>query len=136
MLPRDLLDLGDLVDYITDLGYAAAAAGEFSLEANEYRAAYDRLYALYRQVASTRETIEANVSAILPEQVSPVIKGVGNGTLAVRKATSESRGGGLTQQVFALQASLATILNGMRQTYATTIGADHDGAQHLAGANK
>jgi hypothetical protein len=136
MLPPDLLDLGDLVDYITDLGYAAAAAGEFSLEANEYRAAYDRLYALYREVASARETIEAEASAMFPEQVSPVIKGVGKGALAVRQATSDSRGGALSQQVLALQANLATILNGMHQTYATTIRADRDGAQHLAGANK
>ena len=65
-----------------------------------------------------------------------VIRGVGRGALAVRQATSESRGGGLTQQVFALQARLATILNGMHHTYATTIGADHDGAQHIAGATK
>ena len=136
MLPRDLLDLGDLVDYITDLGYAAAAAGEFSLEANQYRAAYDRLYALYREVDSAREYIEAEALKVLPEQVSPVIRGVGRGALAVRQATSESRGGGLTQQVFALQARLATILNGMHHTYATTIGADHDGAQHIAGATK
>ena len=69
MLPRDLLDLGDLVDYITDLGYAAAAAGEFSLEANQYRAAYDRLYALYREVDSAREYIEAEALKVLPEHM-------------------------------------------------------------------
>ena len=73
MLPRDLLDLGDLVDYITDLGYAAAAAGEFSLEAHEYRAAYDRLYALYREVVSAREIIEAEANAVIPERVSRAI---------------------------------------------------------------
>ena len=71
MLPPDLLDLGDLVDYITDLGYAAAAAGEFSLEANQYRAAYDRLYALYRDIASTRESIEATANGVCLLYTSP-----------------------------------------------------------------
>ena len=136
MLPRDLLDLGDLVDYITDLGYAAAAAGEFSLEAHEYRAAYDRLYALYREVVSAREIIEAEANAVVPERVSHAIYHVVVGAASARSATTGVSGTALTGNMKSLQAKLATILNGMHHTYATTIGADQDGAQHIAGATQ
>ncbi|MBK7611565.1 MAG: hypothetical protein IPJ15_10010 [Actinomycetales bacterium] len=136
MLPRDLLDLGDLVDYITDLGYAAAAAGEFSLEANQYRAAYDRLYALYREVVSAREIIEAEANAVIPERVSRAIYSVVLGAASARSATTGVSGTALTGHMKSLQAQLATILNGMHHTYATTIGADHDGARTIAGAGQ
>ena len=136
MLPRDLLDLGDLVDYITDLGYAAAAAGEFSLEAHEYRAAYDRLYALYREVVSAREIIEAEANAVIPERVSRAIYSVVLGAASARSATSAPSGDALTGHMKSLQAQLATILNGMHQTYATTVRVDNDGAQDLAGASQ
>ena len=136
MLPRDLLDLGDLVDYITDLGHAAAAAGEFSLEAHEYRAAYDRLYALYREVVSARENIEAEANAVVPERVSRAIYNVVVGAASALSATAGPSSTALTGHMKSLPAQLATILNGMNHTYATTIGADHDGAQHIAGATK
>jgi hypothetical protein len=136
MLPPDLLDLGDLVDYITDLGYAAAAAGEFSLEANQYRAAYDRLYALYRDIASTRESIEATANGVVPERVSRAIYHVVLGAASARSATTDASSTALTGNMKSLQAQLATILNGMHQTYATTVRVDNDGAQDLAGASQ
>ena len=136
MLPPDLLDLGDLVDYITDLGYAAAAAGEFSLEANQYRAAYDRLYALYLEVVSTREAIEAEANAVVPERVSHAIYHVVVGAASARSATTGVSSTALTGHMKSLQAQLATILNGMHQTYATTISTDHGGARTIAGAGQ
>ena len=136
MLPRDLLDLGDLVDYITDLGYAAAAAGEFSLEAHEYRAAYDRLYALYREVVSARENIEAEANAVVPERVSRAIYNVVVGAASALSATAGPSSTALTGHMKSLQAQLATILNGMHKTYATTISTDHGGARTIAGAGQ
>ena len=136
MLPRDLLDLGDLVDYITDLGYAAAAAGEFSLEAHEYRAAYDRLYALYREVVSARENIEAEANAVVPERVSRAIYNVVVGAASALSATAGPSSTALTGHRKSLQAQLATILNGMHKTYATTISTDHGGARTIAGAGQ
>ena len=130
-----LFDLSVLIDTVTDYGYAAGAAGQFSLAAGSYRQTYLTLYSLYEDVAAQRQQIEAEASGISPRQVSPVIAGVVSGSASAQRTLGERRNAAsLVEHLRSLEYQLADILNGMYRTFATTVSTDHDGATGIARA--
>lgn len=118
---------------LLDAGYAAGAAGKFSLEAGAYRAGYLRLYELYTRVNEARVSIEHRAQGVRPESVSAHIAGVAMGsTHAHMRVQSAADPRAIVSQLTSLEAELAQLLHGMHGAFAATAATDRDTAAVIA----
>lgn len=125
-----------MIQRLLDLAYAAGAAGKFALETTAFRDSYLQLHRLYQDVSATRQKIEAEGSAVLPDSVSRVIVGVTWGAAQAQVNVATSEGTALSQHLRTLEAELSELLTGMHDAYASTLDTDQGAAAGIARAGR
>jgi hypothetical protein len=129
MLFPDVGDLSDFIQLVRDRGTEAAlAGGEFTVVDQVYREGYAKLYAVYEDVVTARESIGSRVAAIDVGTVSRPIAGVLTGATQTRRTVDNPTADSLTTSLTVLEAEITRTLQAMYDSYVAYQRTDEEAA--------